>query len=847
MKIFNKYNIVFSTVLGVLVGCGGDSSSPSHNNSQSPSPRWNQITSQDVNYNIPLAEARTIDLANYTQAINSGANLTLTDFKQIGERPSCTQYQVEQTQVVFEMGSAQECYYKYTIQDVESGSTSSAILRIAASSLMVEQTVKQFSVVTQIDDVVSITVNDGSTVPEGYVVDETSIQVLGHGSARVNELNPNEIYYYSGTEQSSQGLHRVMFSYINPDNQSVIQGLIDIAVGTSIENYAPRAVNFRYGDVDYFVEGEQLDHAYISIGQEVTINIAPYYNQGYLDSMGNPIEMIDDMGKPIFDEQGMQVHYYLESDQSTSTPIYKEGNYLIDRDKDILQVTNVYAYDAFVAIKNSDDFYNTELTFKAYNEGYHYITYVLSDHNGGYGTGVIELYVGKKDKIVRKPWDKFLYTEKYKYLSPLSVKEADDLMIPYTSISTESGVTGEDGSSTILSDYFTSEYICESNNMRLPTYDEIMQLSTIYPDGLYASKDIFNPIESKRNDNVNWPTNSKFWTKNDESGIRKVVSLSDYTYDEVSLSFYSTYATVCVSIGMIKEVELVRDNAFRLPLDKDEYNIFNVYLSDYSGKPLPGESIRVFLPGSYGNSLFINSNESDQNGLIQVGIRSRAPGQKTARFIFGDSTISSSSYFRNIPKYSRVGVNNELCFFDDFEVFLTGNCDMASNVIEDALYGNTGDTVFLDKMYAYRRHGNDKIHVYDDIASALSGPTQITPIHTYTIRFANIASNNAILYDGEYYWTTGNGYYNGYLTVDDMANDKNKKISYPLEPKNRFYGVSYDPETKLYLHIKNEGGSLFMQEFNDMKDVATYSNPINSYIWVRLHGLDEKFFLSSTW
>ena len=132
MKNIVKYSIVVSTALGVLIGCGDESSSSSHEYEPSSSPRWNQITSQDVNYKIPLAAASTIDLANYTQAINSEVDYTLVGFEQIGDRASCDQYQTKETQVVFEMGSAQECYYQYTMQDVESGSTSSAMLRVVA-------------------------------------------------------------------------------------------------------------------------------------------------------------------------------------------------------------------------------------------------------------------------------------------------------------------------------------------------------------------------------------------------------------------------------------------------------------------------------------------------------------------------------------------------------------------------------------------------------------------------------------------------------------------------------------------------------------------------------------------
>ncbi|WP_237667730.1 Lcl C-terminal domain-containing protein, partial [Vibrio sp. V34_P3A8T189] len=290
-------------------------------------------------------------------------------------------------------------YYQYTMQDILSASTSSAILRVTASNSQPDQGMRQFSAVTQVNDTVLINVNDGSVVPDGYVIDENSIQVLGLGRAYINPANGNEIYYQAGSEMSAQGLHRIVFSYINASKQSIIQGLIDVAVGSTVSNRAPMAKNFRYGDTSSFTLGQQLDYIKVKAWTEITIDIAPYFNQGYLDAYGSPIALTDSNGNSIFDEKGNQVHFYLEADKITSTPIYKPGNYLIDGDKDLVQLIDVYAYNAHVSISKNASFTNTSFTFKSNKTGLHYVTYVLSDHNGGYATGVIEIYVHHLSKL----------------------------------------------------------------------------------------------------------------------------------------------------------------------------------------------------------------------------------------------------------------------------------------------------------------------------------------------------------------------------------------------------------------------------------------------------------------
>ncbi len=775
MKNINKYSIVFSTVLGVLVGCGGESSSPSHKGDLSPSPRWNQIISQDINYKIPLAAASTIDLANYTQAINSGADYTLAGFEQIGDRASCTQYQTKETQVVFEMGSAQECYYQYTMQDVESGSTSSAILRVAASSLQVEQSVRQFSAVTQIDDVISITVNDGSTVPEGYLVDEESIQVLGHGSARVNELDPNEIYYYAGTEQSSQGIHRVLFSYVHTEDQSIIQGLIDVAVGSSIDNFAPKAVSFRYGDFDSFNPGEQLDYQYIAPGQEIEIDIAPYFSQGLVDAHGRSIELTDNNGEPIFDEQGNQTHFYLKSDKVTSTPVYQPGNYLIDQDKDMLQLTDIFAYDSFVKLVEDDSFTSTKFLFKSDREGYHYVTYVLSDHNGGYATGIVEIRVGDNNpKHIDKPWDAVFTTESNGiFMAPLIKEEADNMRLPYLYSSEENGSTGPSGWGTPLFDYDTASAICSIRSMRLPKEKELTNLKAKYPDGLYESLDIANGDVSKRGQNVNWPTAIPYWTMaNKGSSSTSVVNLFDYTVSS-NINTYgslSHYAVACVNPGVIESVVIVDNDSKRLPFG--EYNKVQVTIKDYTGQPLVGERVSIKLA----SGMVLNEKKSkpltNSNGIAEFIIGSRIEidnGVLEANFYSQKATVDNFNITK-IPPYMRQ-TSSVICFYNDLVTMVANkNCTNSTNGVY-MRSGYISDAIFYDGKYVYRAYYGF-LYVYDDVMNATKASSNYRSVHSLPGSNPHIS----LLFDGKFYWArSGSNVMDAYLNIGDLLAKRNAK------------------------------------------------------------------------
>ena len=396
------------------------------------------------------------------------------------------------------------------------------------------------------------------------MIDEQSIQVLGHGSASIDDSGLNVIRYHSGTEQSSQGLSRVIFSYINSEEQLVIQGLIDVAVGTTVGNYAPKAMNFRYGDLETFRPGKQLDYQYVKVGEEITIDIAPYFSEGLLDAYNLPIALTDDNGEPIFDEQGKQIHYYLESDQVTSTPIYKAGNFLIDRDKDLVQLTNVYAYDAYVRINADENFTNTSFTFKGDKSGTYYVTYVLSDHNGGYGTGIIEIKVGPPNSA--RPWDTFLYFDtdtSKRFRSPLTKDIADYLSLTYTTVTEEDGTNGPAGLGTPLFDYNTADSFCSQLDLRLPTLDELTSLKDKYPQGLYRSLDINNPEESKRNNQVNWPTSASFWALIEQPGSISASAVkldSTFSQETVSITNDEQRAAVCITPYSLTDILVGPDN-----------------------------------------------------------------------------------------------------------------------------------------------------------------------------------------------------------------------------------------------------------------------------------------------
>ena len=70
-------------------------------------------------------------------------------------------------------------------------------------------------------------------------------------------------------------------------------------------------------------------------------------------------------------------------------------------DLDELQLIEVKSYTANVASKDPKDLTNTMFTFEAPTAGKHYVSYMVSDHRGGFATGIVEVTTFDVDQVSR--------------------------------------------------------------------------------------------------------------------------------------------------------------------------------------------------------------------------------------------------------------------------------------------------------------------------------------------------------------------------------------------------------------------------------------------------------------
>lgn len=780
----------------IMLGCSPEENS-SNNNADSNIDQnvlSGNLYVKDISKRFPLEIVNHINLSQEVKSTIEQDIVHLADFKSLSSEEKCNYFTIKDMDITFSIDDTLECYYNYTVKSQLSEELSSGLIRASFSNDPLNSKIIRISAVTSIGNPISIDLSDGS-LPEGYQIDFDNMLILGDGRVTKDDID-NKVIYYPGENDSDSGITRILFSYINQSDGSIIPGTIDISVAIKGINHPPIAQSFRYGNIEKFKQGQQLPHISVPIGEKVIIDIAPYYNQGYLNSDNKPIQMLDNTGNVIVNDDGEPAHYYIDENGLT-TDIYSSGVHLIDQDKDLLQLLDVYAYNSFVSTYRAqeDDYYSTKFSFASSTEGLHYVTYVLSDHHGGYSTGIIEIQVGIDRSNI--PWEEKLYTAKFILLSPYSKQEADYAGYRYDSISTENGLKGPDTWSTPKFSYKMAQSICQVNNLRLPSESELLSLKNEYPDGLFLSSDLNNSSKT-----VNWPTSAKFWTTSD-----MVVSLSDFSVESVDTNV-GTYALACLSPGVIKSTSIDVNNSFRLPFDNSSYNIMSIKLTDLQGHPLVNEKITAI----YANNLIVHkANEliSDQNGEVKISVSSKSAGAQTVKLLYMFDEESVELNFKDIPAYVRtekISKSNKrnLCFFNSLEAMAEGDCSVANHVVYDIYDGYASDMMFSDGKKVYRRYDTafgGYIYAHDDILSAARG----TGPDWYKAP-PNTTSEYATFYDGKKYWVASQTLFEGwnrpamksYFTLGDFLSNKNIVTYDAITEELQSATFMYDPVSHLY-------------------------------------------------
>ncbi|HAS8506305.1 TPA: hypothetical protein I7764_21140 [Vibrio vulnificus] len=389
-----KLYLALVTVLFALLGCGGEGSGSSSSNNNGSVEQEPVVYTQDGIVRTYTEQKLSVDLSERNSISNSEA-LLIDDITNITGSSQCDPVTV--SGMTFELGAFENptmCQYQYSLRSVESGTTFSNPRMV--TNVLVEQRTTimpnsraslrslpsttlppiQLSVSVP-GSVVNIDLNAqlASLYPKdsegnNYVLSNT-ILVLGSGSAKATTDDlKSSIVEYTSDAYDLGGITRLIYSLSDDfDGNGVGDfkvGAIDISVSASGSNSNPETKYFQWTN----------NGTDIQVGQKYTIDVAS--------------------------DISAECTYGREPQDTKGSCIY-------DADSDSLQIVGVYAYDATVAPTSLTQLDNTKFDVTFSRTGTHDITYQVSDHFGGFATGIVRVYVKENSAPVLQSNPYILY------------------------------------------------------------------------------------------------------------------------------------------------------------------------------------------------------------------------------------------------------------------------------------------------------------------------------------------------------------------------------------------------------------------------------------------------------
>lgn len=837
-------------IFSLLAGCGGGDGSEESTGGGNGSGGGISVQSQDIIKNALFNESINLPISNYIEASGSYKDIHISNFSTVytPSSPSYCDSAFVEGMVVKVNGGEQAgtCTYEYAV-NVDGVESRKSLIRLGFSNISVTSDTLRYSATAALGKTIEIDLSSG--LPDGYTIDNDSVIVLGSGYVSHSLLGENKLFYTAGPNEFDGGITRINFNFIGPDKQSVILATIDIAVSNVDLNYAPIAVNFRFGDPSTFTQGSQLDYLPVPVDEEIIIDVSRYFNQGYLDANNASIEMRKSDGSYFFDSNGNQIYFYLNPTDGSMTPTYADGFRLIDPDKQEVQLTDVYSYNSFVSPVNNDTFNSTSFRFKSSKAGLNYVTYVLGDHQGGYSTGIIEIMVGGG-----KSWASRLTTSKVVYFSPFEYHEIKDSNIAHSGVSREDGIDGPLAENTGLFTYAQAYSFCTSRGLDLPTEQELTNLSGDFPEGLYVSLNKYSPVIADRARRISWPATSNYWSKSlsNNATTTSAVSLASYNVTQNILvnDTSQRYAVTCISRGRIDSVTVSVNNKPVLPFSELAYVQMDVTVVDNQGVPVSN----AVVYGVSDKDTFIspvNNGITNTKGIATFRVSSRGVGLTTIDLHSGfDTRRNQEVNFIAIPKYARAGRNSQLCYYNTLAEMAEGDCSKAALISPVNIQGAVYDTIFNDDAYVYRQRAGRLFRVLS--LSAAARPLDVvSPVLVANYKFARTGYGYGdswpTVYDGKYYWFADFNKQKmyAYTRIDDLIKAASHVREVPLDPGA--FGFSYDNSTGVYLRVDTlfSGGRGTLRGYRSIEDAAQRINSLPDHVYsYRIWGRnDEKFIV----
>lgn len=543
--------VIFSIV---IIGCNDSGSSE---DVAQPFEKVALLSTKDDFVSLQLSSKRT---NNVVETINLSNNILLPDGVD-GEpvisyiqdlngdnHEVCRLKDMKGLDFQIDTSTPKSCVYQvfFKVSDykaVKENSLKVAIV-VSAQNDMIPEQLSPLSETIQKDECKTIDINDaysGQYDLSDYTLDSSLLSFGGGVNATANIDGPNTIYA-CGLEPSA---NQIYFSLSSPDGEKT-SGVLSLSVSAQ-GTIAPVADNF--------------------IGPTVKPGIATQ-----IDVCPSGI---------IGDETSDDCHIATEN---------------VDKS---LQVLDTYAFDAQVSVADPSDINNQAINFMASENGTYDVSYLISDHRGGYDVGVIRVVVS--DEEPEPTWTDITLSDGTVYTAPLTDITAaqEDKPIQDTFSDSTTGFTYNVATYSLEN----AKSLCALEGLVVPSYAE---LSALYSE-------VGNVTDSE-----GWPTGQPYWIDLRDPDDPNMFALDLSTGMFFNANNDSRYYVTCIEAPE-PEIEYTLTTTATDADVTEQATVTATLLAD--GSPVEGETIQFSFVINDGTGSLVNSNGiTNAQGKATAGI-----------------------------------------------------------------------------------------------------------------------------------------------------------------------------------------------------------------------------------
>ncbi|WHT05021.1 Ig-like domain-containing protein [Vibrio parahaemolyticus] len=389
------------------------------------------INAQDI---MRMAEPNSnvkIKIDKNVTASDLASSVKLSSVENVSSNQDCEVENISDFEFQVKTGAPTVCTLKYNVSNGQSSATAYARMLIQDKTAINKSSLESFTIPPKsfsVDADSCTSISLQDIVPDGVNI-QPNVEVIGNGTVSSIDSSSNTLNYCA----TDVGISRLFYSALDSvSNQYYIGTLL---IGVSVDgNQSPEVSSFSY----YF----------------------------------DPANML--RAVPAYEEVVIDVNEFVS-----------------DPDGDLLQIVDMQSSDATVSPYDESDFHNTKIKFIAKIPGQYYVNYLISDHNGGYGVGVIDVRVSSP--ISDYYHDTGDIETSFTLSSPLVESLSNKYGFDYKATTLVDGFV-TDPLSIALYEAETANAYCKARGGRLPSFAEItsitqsrsnqLALSATWPEGL---------------------------------------------------------------------------------------------------------------------------------------------------------------------------------------------------------------------------------------------------------------------------------------------------------------------------------------------------------------------------